>query len=146
MNNTYADGVFNTLRELAKSQQPNSPEFILQAFACTYGASCLGILPEFQVTEYKNEFVQAWEIGYRDRENDPRVVWIVSRDNSFVSTTCEMRGILKLEEVQVFPWSNLLWSEVASNLPLLNDNLWVESNQEAVKLLIGFTSLYYQSV
>jgi hypothetical protein len=145
MNNTYIDGVFSTLKESAKSQQVNEPTFILQAFAATYGTSCLQLLPEFQVTKYQGIGLQAWEILYSNRENNTQVVWLLEKNGEYVTTTCSLKMLLNLKEIET-SFSNLLWSEVAEALPPLNDNLWVESNQEAVKLLIGFTSLYYQSV
>jgi hypothetical protein len=145
MNNTYAEGVFNTLRELAKSQQPNSPEFILQAFCSTWSPRHLGLLPEFRITEFAGD-LPAWQVGYRDVDNNPQTIWVIEKEGLYVTTTVSLRSILDLEEVEVLPWSTLLWSEVAEALPKLDDSLWVESSQEAVSLLKEFTSLYYQSV
>ena len=144
-NTTYFDGVFNTLREQSKNQQPFEPEFVLQAFVATYGTEALAILPEFQVTEFAYESIQAWEINFSNRENNTQIVWLLEDGGEFVTTTCNLRLILNLEEVEVFPWSNLLWSEVAEALPPLKDRLWTDSNEESVELVKGFTSLYYQS-
>jgi hypothetical protein len=142
-NTSYINGVFDTLKELAKSQQPNSPEFILQAFSSTWSPRHLGLLPEFRITEFAG-VLPAWEVGYRDVDNNSQTVWVIEKEGLYVTTTVSLRSIL-IEEVEVLPYSNLLWSEVAQTLPPLGDKLWVDSAQEAVELLKGFTSLYYQS-